>query len=223
MSNRPERGEARRDQILAAAAEMFGEVGYRGTSLRDIAARVGITHPGLLYHFHSKEELLMAVLARRDAKDTAFFYGENPDARRMVRGLIGNIAANQNAAGMIELFSTVAAEASDPSHPAHEFFKQRYVMLVDAGAAVVNQLEAAGEFKYHVDPVAFATEFIALIEGLQVQWLYDPQRIDMVTILVNRVNEFLRDPLPVDVDWTDPEFIITGVPAVAACDVSPSA
>ena len=57
------KGDRRRTQIMDAAVKLFGEVGYRSTSLRDIATRVGITHPGLLYHFNSKEDLLLAVLA----------------------------------------------------------------------------------------------------------------------------------------------------------------
>ncbi|MCZ9341172.1 TetR/AcrR family transcriptional regulator, partial [Streptomyces sp. TRM76130] len=65
----------RREQILAVATEMFGDSGFRGVALADIAARVGISQPGLLHHFKSKEELLIAALERRDA-DSAQFVAE---------------------------------------------------------------------------------------------------------------------------------------------------
>ena len=66
-----ERGAVTREHILATATAMFGESGYRGASLRDIAARCGLTHPGLLYHFPTKAGLLEAVLQRRDESDAS--------------------------------------------------------------------------------------------------------------------------------------------------------
>src|SRR5690242_9214549 len=55
-------GRASRKAILAAAADVFAENGYRGTSLTEIANRVGMTQPGLLHHFSTKDQLLLAVV-----------------------------------------------------------------------------------------------------------------------------------------------------------------
>ena len=48
------KGRAKLRDILDQATALFGEAGYRGTSLREIAARCGISHPGLLHHFPTK-------------------------------------------------------------------------------------------------------------------------------------------------------------------------
>ncbi|WP_245822959.1 TetR/AcrR family transcriptional regulator [Brachybacterium avium] len=58
---------SRREEILDAAAALFAERGYHGASLRDISRRVGISHPGMLHHFASKEALLGAVVDRLEA------------------------------------------------------------------------------------------------------------------------------------------------------------
>jgi AcrR family transcriptional regulator len=56
-----------RERILAVANELFIEQGYEGTSLREIADRLGITKAALYYHFRSKDEILETLLAPFDA------------------------------------------------------------------------------------------------------------------------------------------------------------
>jgi AcrR family transcriptional regulator len=56
-----QRHDSRRDQILERAATLFGESGYDRTSIRDIAAAVGMLPGSVYYHFPSKEALLAAV------------------------------------------------------------------------------------------------------------------------------------------------------------------
>jgi len=64
-AERPRRkGEITRERILDAAEELFAERGYGGTTLRDVASRVGIRNPSLYNHFESKDALYAAVLER---------------------------------------------------------------------------------------------------------------------------------------------------------------
>jgi AcrR family transcriptional regulator len=51
-----------RQRILDAAADLAEEDGAHSLSLERVADRAGVSKGGLLYHFHSKEELLTAML-----------------------------------------------------------------------------------------------------------------------------------------------------------------
>jgi AcrR family transcriptional regulator len=68
----------RRELITEAAGRLFGERGYDGTRLDDIAAAAGVTKPVLYRHFDSKRDLYLALLSRhRD--DLPTFVGVMPD------------------------------------------------------------------------------------------------------------------------------------------------
>ncbi len=55
-------GEDTRQRILDVSAELFVDQGYDGTSLREIAERLGVTKAALYYHFSSKDQILRALL-----------------------------------------------------------------------------------------------------------------------------------------------------------------
>ncbi|MCC7366390.1 MAG: TetR/AcrR family transcriptional regulator [Dehalococcoidia bacterium] len=55
-------GDGTPDRIRRAARELFAEQGYERTTIREIAARAGITDPAVLYYFKSKRGLLTAIL-----------------------------------------------------------------------------------------------------------------------------------------------------------------
>src|SRR5689334_8457349 len=54
-------GDAR-EEIKAAALELFATRGYGQTSLREVAETLGITKAALYYHFSSKDDLLTALI-----------------------------------------------------------------------------------------------------------------------------------------------------------------
>jgi AcrR family transcriptional regulator len=53
-----------RDRILDVALDLFTEKGFDGTSLREIAERLGVTKAALYYHFASKDDILLALHMR---------------------------------------------------------------------------------------------------------------------------------------------------------------
>jgi TetR/AcrR family transcriptional regulator len=63
-SGRPSRqGEARRDEIILQAIAVFGESGFAGGRIDDVADRVGIRRPSILYHFPDKSVLYAAAVS----------------------------------------------------------------------------------------------------------------------------------------------------------------
>jgi len=57
-------GASTREKILDVALDLFTDQGFDGTSMREIAERLGITKPSIYYHFTSKEEILLALHMR---------------------------------------------------------------------------------------------------------------------------------------------------------------
>lgn len=51
-----------RDRLIEAAVELFGANGFIETSMRDLAAEVGIKAPALYNHFKSKEEIFVEAI-----------------------------------------------------------------------------------------------------------------------------------------------------------------
>jgi AcrR family transcriptional regulator len=62
-STRPE-GPSTRQRILDTALDLFTKQGFDGTSLREIAEKLGVTKAALYYHFASKDDILMALHMR---------------------------------------------------------------------------------------------------------------------------------------------------------------
>ncbi|MEP7007124.1 MAG: helix-turn-helix domain-containing protein [Sphingomonas bacterium] len=58
------RTEKKKNEIVQVASELFDALGYEGTSMSAIAARVGGSKATLYAYFESKEELLRAILDR---------------------------------------------------------------------------------------------------------------------------------------------------------------
>jgi AcrR family transcriptional regulator len=107
----------RREAILDAASALFAERGYHGASLRDISRRVGISHPGMLHHFSSKEVLLGAVIDRLEAHaqgllDSVEAISSSPTT--LIAALGGPWDPRKHS---MALLATLSAEVVNPDHP----------------------------------------------------------------------------------------------------------
>lgn len=165
--------EARRAEILRTALEAFAERGFQGSSLREIAEAVGLSQAGVLHHFSSKEALLAAVLAEKDAESVAHF--EDANGIGILDALRGVVVSNVAQPGLVRLFTTLSAEAINDGHPAHTYFQLRYAGARDLLAAALKQGQADGDISPTVDAERAASLLLAIMDGLQVQWLLNPE------------------------------------------------
>ncbi|MGW0710230.1 TetR/AcrR family transcriptional regulator [Streptomyces sp. NPDC002643] len=174
------KGRARRAAIIHTAAEHFAQKGFGAATILDIAAACDISRAGLLHYFPDKEALLEAVLVDRDTEDRARFrpYAGLPEGLGVLRGMVDLAGHNQLVPGLIELFVRLSAEASDPDHPAHGYFVERYDRIRRGTAHALRQAYEAGHLRRDVDPDKAAVRLTALMDGLQAQWLFD-RTIDM--------------------------------------------
>lgn len=190
------RGEERRASILQGAIEILAEKGFRGTRITEIAERVGMTHPNLLYYFGSKERLLYEVVKERVAHEQATlsetFSAENASLTRM-----GDIArANVEAIVFVRLYTVLTVESFDPEAPLHDYFVNRYRFSRDeARLALANDIRT-GLLRPDVDVEALSLEIVSFFLGLEVQWFLDPERIDYVAAVESYAKRLLTTHAP---------------------------
>ncbi|MGD6749585.1 TetR/AcrR family transcriptional regulator [Streptomyces sp. BH105] len=170
---------ARRAEIVKAARDSFAERGYTGASLRDIAERAGITHTGLLHHFRDKEELLTAVLAQRDIEEWEQGNSKVDEPEGLAPYLREMLQQHQGSPELIRLWLELAATASRPDHPAHTYFVDRFEQSRIHMTQGMRELAAKGKLHPGLDPACGATLLQAVLNGLQIQWLLDPE-LDIV-------------------------------------------
>jgi AcrR family transcriptional regulator len=182
----------RRREILRAGLDVFAAHGYRSSSIREIAARVGMSQAGVLHYFSSKAELLYAVLELRDDRNhDRMDFSTDRVGIDTLRSLIELAASNQRSRGLVELHCVLAAEATSPDHPAHEYFIKRYERVVGYTTASLEAMAERGQLKPGVLPAAAARNLIALMDGLQVQWLLTDEGFDMTEPLKTYIQPLL--------------------------------
>lgn len=175
-----------RDAIIHTALEYFGQNGYHGASMREIARQVGLSQAGLLHHFPTKADLLTAVLESRDDLSGSAARTAVAGARDPLVGMTAVIADNALHRPLVQMFTVVSAEATDESHPAHAYFRHRSQVVIALMRTGLEQAADQGLVKADLDLDRVARQCQALMYGLQVQWLFDP-----TTDMVATFGEFL--------------------------------
>jgi AcrR family transcriptional regulator len=171
---------AKREQILKAAVEIFGNKGSTNGTLADVAEQVGITHAGVLHHFGSKQKLLLEVLAYRDQSDVAGLAKKHiPDGPELFLHLVRTAFANEKRPGIVQAYTVLSAESVTDDHPARGFFEDRYTTLRREVSAAFHEL-CVQEGVSDPDTIAdAAAAILAVMDGLQMQWLLHPDTIEL--------------------------------------------
>ena len=158
----------------------FGAKGFYNGSLAEVAEQVGMTHAGVLHHFGSKDQLLLEVLDYRDRKDVEHLQGHHiPDGLDLFRHLVNTARLNADRPGIVQTYAVLSAEAVTDDHPGKDWFRTRYVTLRADVAAALTQVCDPDDPPAAADVDAAAAGVLAVMDGLQVQWLLDRDAVDL--------------------------------------------
>lgn len=177
------RGEDRKAQIIDVASELIAVRGYWGVSLQDIATRCEITDTAVLHHFGTKEKLLLAVVQHRDESDRrALATRLGIERERLYESITGirledvcdaMVRRNAEQPEIVRLYALLSAEALQPTHPVHDYFYEREQRAITTFASARSDID--------LDPEARARLVLAAMDGVQLRWLHDPERLDLVS------------------------------------------
>jgi AcrR family transcriptional regulator len=152
MGGRPPVG-ARREQIVEAAADLFSVKGYHGTSMQDIADRVGLLKGSLYAHVAGKEEVLLEIVSTAARRFMAAVEpvarGAAPAPERLRRALRAHlrVIAEHRGIATVYLHEWRHLEGQPARWVREE--QARYEMLWQR---IFQQAVANGEFRADLDP-----------------------------------------------------------------------
>ncbi|WP_433713858.1 TetR/AcrR family transcriptional regulator [Nocardia sp. CA-084685] len=177
----------RRRAILEAALEVFAERGYQGATIAIVAERVGLSQQGVLHYFPNKQTLLANVLALRDQNDLDVLLATAQGRATTLDLLVELVERNAERPGIVQSFTVLAAESVTQDHPARDYFVDRYAQLREMLTAFLAR-DLGGDPPRGVSHRDAAVLLIAVLDGLQQQWLLSPDDVDMPALL----REFLQ-------------------------------
>jgi AcrR family transcriptional regulator len=173
--------EARRRQILDEATRIVGLRGFYGFSVQAVADACGLTVAGLLHHVGSKDGLLVALLEDRDRRDDEAVAGElgaglddldGSSPAQVVEVLHAVVERNTTQPEIVRLYAMLRTESLYEGHPAHGYFRDR-----DARVLATFTRLCTGHVEH---PGSTARQLLAVMGGLEEQWLRSPGEVDLV-------------------------------------------
>lgn len=171
----PEKFEARKQQILAAAITCFTRKGFHGTSTAEICAEAGMS-PGNLFHYYPTKQAIIAAIVEQDRRETAAYFAQ--------------IDQSQDLFVEILKFMDIVLElAADPAYSSLALEISAEAMRDKQIAALVSAYDAEmqaslsvmlrdaasrGQIDATLDPVEAARWVAALIDGIFGRIAVDP-------------------------------------------------
>src|ERR1700754_711986 len=157
MAGNNRRGRARRVTLIETALQAFATHGFRGVSLATIAEQAGISEAGLIHHFPTKADLLLAVIEHYEARSVELAQAAMERSEGSYASALLAIAAHhEQDPTFIRLFTVLAAESVNPEHPAHTWFVERYDRVRQGVVDALTGEQERGRVRSDVDPALAA-------------------------------------------------------------------
>ena len=183
-----------KDRILSEALILFAENGYKGTNLRDLAARLGLSKSALYKHYESKEAIWNALLNKMEAYYTARF-GSMSNLPPTPKGCEELVALTMRLIGFTirdpQIQLTRKLLLTEQFHDARVCSlatKHFLEGLTNMFAALFGEMMQRGLLK-HSDPAMLAFAFTSPITSLVHLYTREPDR---EAEIMERIEAFVR-------------------------------
>jgi len=147
--------EQTRERLLQAAADVFGQRGYDGTRVADIAVAAGVSNGALYAHFGSKAELLVAALRTHGRRLLADLFAADPDqsVTELLLVIGRSLPERSDTCGDLVVEGLVAARRDDEvAASMRDYVGERATWIAD----LIRVAQAAGEIDQGLSPDALA-------------------------------------------------------------------
>ena len=203
------KGKQTRQKIVAAAAPIFNQRGYEGSSIADLMEATGLKKGGIYRHFSSKEELAVEAFdytweAARDARWSRIDE-KTTGVERLKQLIVNFIDHKPSVAGGCPILNT-AIDADDGNPMLRERVRKALRAWSNRLQGVVKQAAEQGEIQRDVDPKTVATLIISGLEGALMM-----SRLERSEDPLRRVQEHLNHYLDTQVRATRPKASSKGI------------
>jgi AcrR family transcriptional regulator len=161
-----------RERLMRATAEVFGERGYDGATVTDIARRAGLTTGAIYANFRDKAELLLEAIAAIEAAQDANLFrirGREEDLARarelFMQDVAGWVARDRRDDRALVLEARVACRR-DPA--VRERLRAMEARRLRTVVELIESLEAIGVISHELDPETLALFLLSVPLGLGV-------------------------------------------------------
>jgi AcrR family transcriptional regulator len=195
MAPRPDVSDERRQQIMNAAFAVFSQQGFERASMDDIAKEAGVSKGALYLYYKSKDAIIAKLLQlffdQALKQIRVLNTGEGSVSEQLLGFTRVLIREMDRMAAMQPIslqFYAIAARHATMRQHLRAYFAQ-YRMLMEE---VIQRGVTQGEFRADTNPGESAIALTALLEGLALLWLIDPQATDWHTQAEASTRLFLR-------------------------------
>ncbi|MDC0886174.1 TetR/AcrR family transcriptional regulator [Altererythrobacter sp.] len=160
--------EAKREAIVAAAADSFFDAGFAATSIEQVAAVAGVSKVTIYNHFKDKRGLFTATVERECEKLRGHFSIEHVvggQLRQRLMAIGEAMVAFLSREEMVQFERRIAAETEHEPAIGEAFLKAGPHRMKAAFTALIQAMNEAGELKVG-DPELAAEQFASMCKGM---------------------------------------------------------
>jgi AcrR family transcriptional regulator len=178
------RTQKRRENIARAVLDIVEEAGHEAVTISQISERSDTTEATILYHFPSRDHLLVAALELSDRTSEERSHPTDPDAAFSLDDFRASVEAGSHDGNLVRLLLVLRGQSATPDHPAVAYFADRNERQLAIFSALIESRQRAGLALASLDARQLALQLVGVWDGLTNLWITG-QHFDIADLVID--------------------------------------